>query len=426
MKKVIALMLTAVLVFALAACGGSDSGGGSSAASSSGSGTNAAAEAEKVTLKVWVPENQVTPGTIERMQQQFAAENPQWDITFTTEIQGEDTATTEVLKDVANAGDIFFFANDQIGTLTNAGALAQLGGAAEQMVRSTMPETVVNTAIVDGRLYGIPFTHNTFFMYYDKKHFTEAEVKSLEVMMAKDLGDGVFNFQFDDAGGWKGGAFYYGAGLTIYGEDGTSFDQGCNWNNATGLAVTNYLIDLIANPRSIRNDDAPTSELVSDRKLGAWWTGSWDYQMYKDILGDELGLAVLPTFNPDGTDHQLRGFYGSKVIGVNALADFPQVAVAFAAFIGGEEMQVMRFEDSQQVPTNNNAGNSEAVRNDEVATVIVAEAAHASVMQPISSHFNEKYWSNAGGLFGEIKAGTLNRDNAQERLDLFVAALVVD
>ncbi|MCL2708870.1 MAG: extracellular solute-binding protein [Defluviitaleaceae bacterium] len=386
----------------------------------------AGGEPEKVTLKVWVPENQVTTGTIERMQRQFAEKNPQWDITFTTEIQGEDTAMTEVTKDVSNAADVFFFANDQIGTLVNAGALARLGGVTESMVKNTMPQTVVDTATVDGSLYGIPFTHNTFFMFYDKTLFDESDITSLEKIMAKRLPEGVYNFQFDPAGGWKGGAFYYGAGLTIYGADGVTFKDGCNWNNALGLSVTNYLIDLLNNPWCVHAEDAPTSELISDGRLGAWWDGSWNYPTYKEILGENLGLAILPTFNPDGTDRQLRSFYGSKVIGVNALAKFPQVAVAFAAFIGDEDMQVLRFVETQQVPTNQQAGASSAVQTDEVAAVIVQQAAKASVMQPISANFNERYWANAGALFGEIYSGVLTKDNAQERLDTFVETLKVD
>ena len=33
---------------------------------------------------------------------------------------------------------------------------------------------------------------------------------------------------------------------------------------------------------------------------------------YHNVLGDDLGMAVIPTFNPDGNDYQLLSFYGSK------------------------------------------------------------------------------------------------------------------
>jgi len=419
LRRIIAPVL--VLCFVLiAGC----TGGGSQTPAPAAN--NAPSGPEAVALKVWVPQNQVDPGTIERMQQQFAAANPQWDITFTTNVIGEDNAKNEILKDVTAAGDVFFFANDQIEDLVSAGAIAQLGGSTEQMVKSTMPEAVVSTVTLDGKLYGIPFTHNTFFMFYDKTLLTEDDVKSLEKIMAKELPPGSYNFQFDPAGGWKGAAFYYGAGLTIYGEDSVSYDLGCDWNSPKGVAVTNYLIDLINNPKCVWVDDASASELAAEHRLGAWWDGPWNYNVYKEALGDNLGLAILPTFNPDGNDYQCRGFYGSKAIGVNALSKAMPAAVAFAAFLGSEEMQIMRFNDTNQAPTNLKAGETAAVKADEVAYITSQEAAYASVAQPTNANFGSNYWANAGGLFTEIKSGVINKNNVQEKLNTFVEQLKVN
>ena len=384
------------------------------------------AEATPVTLKVWCPENQIQNGTMDAMAESFQELHPEWDITFTIEVVGEDVAKEQVLKDVAAAGDVYFFANDQLNELVNAGAIAKLGGRAEELVKTTMAETVADTVTAsDGSIYGIPFTHNTFFMFYDKSILTEEDVKTMEGIMSKPTADNVYNFHFDSAGGWKLGSWFYGAGLTIYGDNGLDFAAGANWNNGTGLAVTNYLIDLIGNPKTAFEGDVSLSELAADHRIGAWWDGSWNYQMYKDALGDDLGLAVLPTFNPDGNDYQLKGFYGSKAIGVNPQASNMQVAVEFATYLGSEEMQVKRFIESGQVPTNLNAAEAPEVKADPVATVIVNEASVASVMQPTSAEFGSRYWSNVGALATEIKSGELNKTNAQEKLDTFVGTLVV-
>lgn len=384
------------------------------------------AEATPVTLKVWCPENQIQNGTMDAMAESFQELHPEWDITFTIEVVGEDVAKEQVLKDVAAAGDVYFFANDQLNELVNAGAIAKLSGRAEELVKTTMAETVADTVTAsDGSIYGIPFTHNTFFMFYDKSILTEEDVKTMEGIMSKPTADNVYNFHFDSAGGWKLGSWFYGAGLTIYGDNGLDFAAGANWNNGTGLAVTNYLIDLIGNPKTAFEGDVSLSELAADHRIGAWWDGSWNYQMYKDALGDDLGLAVLPTFNPDGNDYQLKGFYGSKAIGVNPQASNMQVAVEFATYLGSEEMQVKRFIESGQVPTNLNAAEAPEVKADPVATVIVNEASVASVMQPTSAEFGSRYWSNVGALATEIKSGELNKTNAQEKLDTFVGTLVV-
>jgi arabinogalactan oligomer/maltooligosaccharide transport system substrate-binding protein len=429
-KKLLALLLATTVVASLVGCGKKTetptNPGTETEATKAPEGTEAPAEVEDVTLKVWAPENQIKDGTMDSMTKSFQALHPEWNITFTVETQGEDTLKDEILKDVTAAGDVFFFANDQLNELINAGAIARLGGSTEEMVKTTMSQEVVNTVTKDDAIYGIPFTHNTFFMYYDKSLLTADDIKSVEGIMAKETADNVYNFCFDSAGGWKLGAWYYGAGLTIYGESQTDFAAGANWNNETGVAVTNYLIDLINNPKTAFADDISLSELTADHRIGAWFDGSWNYNLYKDALGDDLGVAVIPTFNPDGTDHQLKGFYGSKAIGVNSQAAFPAVAVAFAAYLGSEEMQVQRFEETGQVPTNLTAGESAAVQADEVAKVIVEESNTASVMQPTSSEFSSRYWANATAIATEIKSGDLNKDNVKEKLDTFVGTLAVE
>lgn len=113
-------------------------------------------------------------------------------------------------------GDVYFFANDQIPTLADSGALAKLGGDTEQWVKDNNEQTMVQSVTYNDGIYGVPFTSNTWFMYYDKSKYTEDEVKSLDTMMAKDLGEGVYNFAFPMDNSWYIEAFYFGAGCSIF------------------------------------------------------------------------------------------------------------------------------------------------------------------------------------------------------------------
>lgn len=432
MKKALAFVLATVMsVSMLAGCGGSDASTGETDGTT---GTEAAAtsdaaatgEVQDITLKVWCPQNQVDTGIMEEQQAAFAAEHPEWNITWTTEVVGEDKAQESILKDVGAAADVFFFASDQIVSLVDAGAIARLGGETETYVKENTAESVLATAMVEDGLYGIPFTHNTFFMYYDKSLLDENDITSIENIMAKETADDVYNFYFESAGGWKLGAWYYAAGLSVFGEDGSDLAAGVDWNNETGVAVTNYLIDLINNPKCAYDGEIAVSELIADHRLGAWFDGSWNYDMYKEALGDDLGIAVIPTYNLDGTDYQLKGFYGSKCIGVNAQSQNMAAAVAFAAFLGNEENQLLRFEKSAQIPANVNAGANEAVTADPLAAVIVEEANTASVAQPVSSVFSARYWTYANAIPTEIRSGELNKDNVQAKLDEFVASMTAE
>ena len=204
-KKLLTIVLAAAMVASMAACGsnpdagssGSGSAGGDSQQGSdqgsdqgtdqgSDQGTDqgsdqggASGDVTDVALKVWCPQNQVDTGIMAEQQAAFAAEHPEWNITWTTEIVGEDNCKTEVLKDVEAAADVYFFASDQLVELVNAGAIAQLGGAAEQMVKDEIAESVQATVKIGDATYAIPFTHNTFFMFYDKTLMDESDVASL-------------------------------------------------------------------------------------------------------------------------------------------------------------------------------------------------------------------------------------------------------
>lgn len=431
-KKLLALLVATTVLTSLVGCGtkktpsDNNTNTPTTEATQTPTETPDNVEPEDVTLKIWAPANQIETGHIQSVVEMFKAANPQWNITETIETQGEDVAKDEILKDVTAAGDVYFFASDQLSELIGAGAIAKLGGPAKALVTDTMEPVVAETVTKDGDIYAIPFTHNTFFMFYDKTLLTEEDIKSVESIVNKETADDVFNFQFDSAGGWKLGSWYYGAGLTIYGENGLDFAAGANWNNPTGVAVTNYLIDLINNKKVVFEGDQSITELAENHRIGAWFDGSWNYNLYKDILGDDLGLAVLPTFNPDGNDYQLKGFYGSKAIGVNSHAAFPEVAVAFATFLGGEEIQTKRFVETAQIPTNFVASASDAVKADPVANVIVKEVEVAAVMQPTSGEFNSRYWTNISGFASEIRSGDFNKDNVQQKLDTFVSTLVVE
>ena len=427
-RKVLASLLAGAMALSLlAGCsGGNDNPGGGGENNPGGGGGSNNGEVTDITLKVWLPSNQIDTGILAQQQEAFQAEHPEWNLTWDVTAVGEDTMRDEVLRDVDAAADVFLFASDQLPDLVNAGAIAQLGGSTADMVNSTMSQAVIDTAMADGKLYAIPFTHNTFFMYYDKTLLDDTQIKTMEGIMSADAKDNGYNFYFESAGGWKLGCWYYGAGLSVFGPSGSDLSAGCDWNSETGLAVTNYLIDLINNPKCAYDSEIAVSELIADHRLGAWFDGAWNYDTYHDALGDDLGIATIPTYNLNGKDCQLLGFYGSKCIGVNAKSQNPAAAVAFAAFLGNEENQILRYEKSAQIPTNMNAANSDAVKSNLLATVIVNESNNCSVMQPVNAVFSARYWTSAGAIPTEIRSGEINKDNAQAKLDTFVAAMTAE
>ena len=421
-KKLVSLLLVAAMgVSMLVGCGG---GGGNTDTQAGNNNAGNSGEATDITLKVWAPDGQ--QALLQEQSAAFAEANKdKWNITWDFGVVGEDNAKTEILKDVEAAADVFFFANDQIQELASTGAIAKLGGDAEAMVRNDMAESVVTTVEVDVSIYGIPFTHNTFFMYYDKTLMTEEDIKSLDTIMAKDNGkteDGkqIYNFLFDGGGGWKLGAWYYGAGLSVYGIDGNDTAAGCDWNNDTDVAVTQYLAEMHASDKLAVGLDV--TELISNHQLGAWFGGSWEYDQFHKELGDNLGMATIPTYGLNGEQVQLKSFYGSKAIGVNAKSKNPAAAVAFATFLGSEEQQVARFEKTATVPANLKAADADAVKANEMAVVIMNESNNCAIMQPYSADFSADFWNPCTALCDALKSGEVTKDNAKEYMDKWVTA----
>lgn len=61
-------------------------------------------------------------------------------------------------KDVDSAADVYMYANDQIPTLVEAGALSKLGGTTVDEINENNEKAMIDSVIYDGSMYGIPYT----------------------------------------------------------------------------------------------------------------------------------------------------------------------------------------------------------------------------------------------------------------------------
>lgn len=434
MKKFLSGALATAMVASLVGCGGGDAGESTTAANNGGDtsaeSTEAAGsgEAKDVTLTVWGPQEDQAPldgydkGILPAMCEKFNEEHPEWNITFEYGVCSEGDARDTVTKDVAAAADVYMFANDQIPTLVEQGALAQLGGAAVDAVKADNEDVIVKSVTYNDGVYGVPFTNNTWIMYYDKSKFSEDEVKSLDTMMEKDLGDGVSNFAFLLDNSWYIEAFYYAAGGTLFG-DGTDEAAGCTFDDANGVAMTKYLAALAANPKFSNEKDGSSIAKFKDGKLGAYCTGSWDADAIKEALGDNFAATQLPTIKVNDTEGQMRSFAGSKAIGVNPQCSDPEVAVALASYLGSQECQQIRFDTRGIIPTNKAVAATDAVKADVVATAESNVIANTSMVQPLLPAMST-YWTPAETMGKELVQGDVNDSNAEEKTKAMVQGIL--
>ena len=429
-KKVTALALcVAMSATALAGCGSkaATTDSQTAAPAESAAADDAAAEApvetKDVTLKVWAPQEDQNPtdtydkGILAAMCDAFNEAHPEWNITYEYGVCGEDVAKDEVTKDVDAAADVYMFANDQLPILVEAGAVAELGGKNLEEIKATNSETMVNSVTFDGGVYGVPFAYNGWLMFYDSSKFTEDEVKDLDVMMAKDLGDDVINVCFHLDNSWNMPAFYYGVGGTMFGPDGTDGSSPCDFDDEKGLAVTNYLIDLNANPKFTNqaNEEAGKAiSLFAEGKLGAYFTGPWDRAEIEEALGDNFACAQLPKFKAGDYEGTMKSFAGAKAIGVNPTCENMDVAVALAVYLGNADCQKIRYEARGVVPLDSTG------IDDVMLNAITDTINNTSVAQPTIPEMNN-WWKPAEAFGKALVAGEITHENAQEKLTTFVA-----
>ena len=339
-KALAAISACALFVTGLSACGSASAGG----------------DAEHITLVVWASqEDQAnTDSWLQTMEAAFEQQHPEYSITWKNQNVASADAAGIAKQDPTVAADVYTFASDQLGTLLDAGAVGQVSDptmkqlAKQTKGNATMLQTVTGE---DGNVYGVPLAGNTWFMYYRKSKFTEQDITSLDAMLAK----GKVSFPLTNS--WYLPAFYIGAGGTLFGKDGTDAKSGVQFGGAIGAAVTDYL-------------DAAT---------------------VRENLGDDWGVAKLPSFTLNGKQVQMKAFAGSTIYGWNPYTKHPVAADQFAAFLSGTESQRKHYKMRSVIPADSELASDPAIEKDAVAQAQMDTIAETSVVQPSIAEMNN-FW----------------------------------
>ena len=429
-KKAVSLLMVAAMMTTMAAgCGnkaannaGSDAAADNSttsdaaadnsttsdAAAEETAGTEAAAadsedEPWSGTITVWSPQEDQDTGWLAKECDAFNAAHPNWDITFNYGVCAEGDAKATVTQDVENSADVYMLANDNIPDLVSANALAELGGSYLDYVTTTNSDSITASVTYNDAVVAFPFTSNTWFMYYDKSVFSDDDIKSFDTMLEK----GKVSFPLSNS--WYIQAFYVANGCTLFG-DGTDAAAGVDFSGDKAAAVTEYLVDLCKNPNFINDADGAGIAGLRDGSVNAIFSGTWDAESVKEALGDNMGVAALPTVNIGGTEGQMKSFIGSKAIGVNPNTENMQVSMALAAYLAGEDAQKDHYDmrKYQWDPCDRWL--------DEIATAVTKVMTDTSIMQPLVSEMSN-YWSPAENMGKALVAGEITADNAAEKTE---------
>ena len=399
MKKILGVTAAVAMLLGASACGSSNNGG------------TAAKSTQAIKLTVWGPsEDQAKSSSwLPTMEKQFEKAHPEYKITWKNAVVSEGDAGTTVKQDPSAAADVYMFANDQLSTLLDAQAIGEVSDDAKAQIKKQDDDAIIKSVTgTDGKIYGVPFTGNTYFMYYNKSKFSSDDIKSLDTMLQK----GKVSFNLGNS--WYLPAFYTGAGMTLFGKDASNAKDGIKMDSAAATDVTKYLVDLVKNPNFVvDNDEGAGLAAMQNGTVDAIFSGTWSASDVKKALGDNYAAAQLPSFTTSGGEtYQMKAFYGSKAIAYNPNSKAPQAAAEFATYLGSTEAQKAHYTMRQIVPTDKSLAST--YKNDPAAVAQNDTIANTSTLQPTIAAMGN-FWDPCKTFGTAIVNGDVNAGNAQAK-----------
>ena len=370
-------------------------------------------ETGEIKLTVWVSEADREFAL--EVAEEFQEKHPDKKYRFVIDIQGENDVATRILNDVENAADVYSCLSDQIPKLINGDALTRIAGERLNRVQAANSNDSMDsvTATVKGEtgVYGMPYTDNTFFLYYNKSVLNENDVKTLDGILAKCSENRQFAFPMSD--GWYMTSFYFGKGLGYkveYDEHLAETMIECDFDNDVGQQVTAAMWNYAKDRRfKADSNDSKITAGFNDGTVVAAASGIWNRTTIEKYLGENFAAAKLPTYtlNKGKTNEeqvQMVSFAGYKLMGVNNYSKNKTDALDFAEFYTNRENQIEHFEERGYVPTDLEARADEKVQSDICARAITEQLQFTKTQKGVPSTL----WIPMEGLGSAMITGAQN------------------
>ncbi len=426
MKRILALLLVAMMMVAVfAGCGETPANNESNGSGAEGGNSSAAevtstnfddvvtadqfGDEKGAKLKVWGPDAyaKLLKDQCKAFTDKFKDQN----ISITVVAQGEDTAATQMKQDPDAGADVFGFASDQLNSLYDSGVIAPVAKAYANVIAQTDFENAVEVSTLDNTLYAFPETGNGYYLVYDKSVVSDKQAKSLEDILeaCKKAGK---KFIMDAGTGYYACLFAFTGGLKIdgYEEDGKTqkFNDYDEKQVVDTLKAFSTIMHKYAGTFQSLDPAKIASGFVSNGKLkstvGAGIDGSWNSEPDAKALGENFGATKLPTIKVNGKDTQMISMYGYKMIGVNANTKYPRTAQILAYYLSSEECQQQRCKELGWSPTNKVVAESKDATGNVSIQALLAQSEHAVPQLNVSTTF----WDPMANLGNKLVAEETN------------------
>ncbi|MCJ8011979.1 maltose ABC transporter substrate-binding protein [Paenibacillus sp. KQZ6P-2] len=424
MKQVMALAATLTMAFSITACGSSN---------------KTAEEPAPTDTKTETPapaaDNKDAAATTEGLKPEDGAQLVVWESkderAFTDEIAKQFTAkynipvkieevsptdqVTKLSQDGPSglAADVVIFPHDNLGRAVEAGLLLANDTFKDETIKNNT-EASIQGVTFDGTLYGYPRAAETYALYYNKSILKEAP-KSFDDVIAfgKTFTD---NAKKKYAIMWETGNMYFNypfiatTGGYIFGKNGTDKDDiGINSPGALeSLKVYQQLKSILPVKSGDINPDIKRS-LFNSGDVAMDINGPWELGGYKKALGDNLGIAPIPSIG----GKPAISFSGIKAWYVNSFTKYPNAAQLFAEFASTKDAQLLLNEKVGSIPTNKEALESDQIKSDPYVSAFAEQAKNSQPMPSIPEMGN--VWSPVNAALPEIWDNNVDPKTAMDK-----------
>ncbi|MFP4978798.1 extracellular solute-binding protein [Paenibacillus sp. CN-4] len=413
LKKMMVLVSAFSMALSITACGSGGNNGGNNAtatdapAATQGTAGNAGGNAapsdaavlpeEGASLTVW--ESKEERKFTEEIAKKFTEK---YNVPVKIEEVGIPDQVGKLSQDGPSglAADVVVIPHDHLGNAASASLLLPNDIFGEE-TKANNTEASILGASYGGELYGYPRAAETTALYYNKSIVKEAP-KTFDELIA-------FGKTFTDKAKnrygimWETGNMYFNypfiatTGGYLFGKDGTDKDDIGLANDGAieGLKTYVKLKEVLPIKSGDINPDIKRS-LFASGDVAMDINGPWELGAYKEALGDNLGVAAIPSI--DGKPGIT--FSGVKIYGVNSFTQYPNAAKLYAQFASSKESQLLLNKTVGSVPTNLEALEDPQVKNDPYVSAFAEQTKHSQPMPSIPEMSN--VWSPVNAALPEI------------------------
>ncbi len=381
-----------------------------------GASGGAAENPEPVSITIWCSDLNMQP-VKEAMEAFAAAHRDAFDLHLSYGEESEVSCSSTVLANPRSAADVFFFADDQLEDLLQAGALLEITENASAVIDAAggKDSGAAKACMRNGKLYACPLAAgNGYFLYYRPSYFSKTDIATMDGLLsaAEKAGKKV---TMDLPNGWYLYSFFKGAGLELE-YDRESGKNSCDWNATsgkyTGRDVAEAILHISASDGFISLSDDEMLQGAADGSVIAAVSGAWNLDRLKSAWGEDLDAVKLPTYTLNGDQVQMCSFTGYKLAGVSAFTEHPALAMEIAQYLTAKDFQLKRFALIGECPANVEAAASPEVQASPV-TRALAEQAQFGYTQNVG----DAYWDASMLLGTELAAGNPDSSDLQTLLD---------